>query len=65
MITQELAVQLAASTGMRNRLVHQYEEIDNLIVFGAIPKALHQYSLYVQQITAYLDSLEAENGYKT
>jgi len=61
-ITQELAVELAASAGMRNRLVHQYEEIDNQIVFSAIPKALQQYSLYVQQVTAYLDSLEAENG---
>lgn len=61
-ITQELAVKLAASTGMRNRLVHQYEEIDNQIVFSAIPKALQQYSLYVQQVTAYLDLLEAENG---
>jgi len=61
-ITQELAVALAASAGMRNRLVHQYEEIDHQIVFTAIPKALQQYSLYVQQVTAYLDLLEAENG---
>jgi len=61
-ITQELALELAASTGMRNRLVHQYEEIDHRIVFTAIPKSLQQYSLYVQQITAYLDLLEAENG---
>ncbi len=32
------------------------------IVFSAISKSLQQYSLYRQQITAYLDSLEAENG---
>jgi len=43
---------------MRNILVHQYKDIDNWLVFAAIPKALDQYPLYVQQITAYIDSLE-------
>ena len=62
MITRELAAQLAQSAGMRNRLVHQYEDIDKKIVFAAIPKALQQYPLYIQQITAYLDSLEGQNG---
>jgi uncharacterized protein YutE (UPF0331/DUF86 family) len=61
-ITRDLAAQLAQSAGMRNRLVHQYEDIDNKIVFAAIPKALQQYRLYIQQITAYLDSLEGENA---
>ena len=61
-ITRELAAQLAQSAGMRNRLVHQYEDIDNKIVFAAIPKALQQYPLYIQQITVYLDSLEGQNG---
>lgn len=57
-ITPEFAAELAQSVGMRNILVHQYKDIDNQIVFGAIPKALEQYPLYMQQITAYLDSLE-------
>lgn len=62
LITRELAAELAQSAGMGNRLVHQYEDIDNSLVFAAIPKALEQYPLYIQQITAYLDSLEVEDG---
>ena len=58
-ITQDLAATLARSVGMRNILVHQYKDIDSRIVFSAIPKALEQYQLYIQQISAYLDSLEA------
>ncbi|GAB1538853.1 DUF86 domain-containing protein [Scytonema sp. NUACC21] len=57
-ITQNLADELAQSVGMRNILVHRYKDINSRIVFLAIPKALEQYRLYVQQITAYSDSLE-------
>ena len=35
--TRELAGELAKSSGMGNRLVHQYEAIDNELVFKAIP----------------------------
>ncbi|KYC39553.1 hypothetical protein WA1_32040 [Scytonema hofmannii PCC 7110] len=59
-ITQNLADELAQSVGMRNILVYLYEDINSRIVFSVIPKALEQYRLYVQQVTAYLDSLEAE-----
>ncbi|WP_446393067.1 HepT-like ribonuclease domain-containing protein [Coleofasciculus sp. E1-EBD-02] len=45
---------------MRNSLVHQYKDIDSTIVFAAIPKALIQYSLYIKQITNYINSLESE-----
>lgn len=58
-ISPELAAELAKSAGMRNILVHQYKDIDSRIVFAVIPKALEQYLLYVKQITAYIDSLEA------
>lgn len=64
-ITRELAEQLAQSAGMRNILVHRYKDIDSQLVFSALPEALQQYPLYIQQITAYLDSLEAENNEET
>lgn len=57
-IDVDLSRQLAQSAGLRNRLVHQYEEIDHQIVFTSISDALQQFSLYIQQITHYLDSLE-------
>ena len=40
----------------------ELKDIDNLVVFTAIPKALIQYPFYIQQITAYLDYLEREDG---
>ncbi len=61
-ITSELAEQIAQSGGLRNILVHRYIVIDSTRVFAAIGVALHQYSLYVQQINLYLDSLEVEHG---
>lgn len=61
-ITSELAAELVKAVGMRNILVHQYKDIDNRVVFTAIQKALTQYPFYIQQITAYLDSVEREDG---
>lgn len=61
-ITSELAAELVKAVGMRNILVHQYKDIDNIIVFTAIQKALRQYPFYIQQITAYLDLLERDDG---
>ncbi|NJL36931.1 MAG: DUF86 domain-containing protein [Leptolyngbyaceae cyanobacterium RM2_2_4] len=49
-----LAQQLAPSAGLRNRLVHEYDEIDSLIVLQAIPFALDLYPKFVEQIQAYL-----------
>ncbi len=57
-LTPELARQLAQSAGLRNRLVHEYDDIDSRQVFGAINFALRQYPIYVQQVNAYLNSLD-------
>ena len=61
-IATELATELAKSAGLRNILAHQYLKIDYVILFNSIQKALIQYPLYIQKITAYLDSLEEQNG---
>ncbi|MBW4512433.1 MAG: DUF86 domain-containing protein [Scytonematopsis contorta HA4267-MV1] len=58
-INPGLAKQLAPSAGLRNRLVHEYDDIDSSQVFLAINFALSQYPLYVQQISTYLNSLDA------
>jgi uncharacterized protein YutE (UPF0331/DUF86 family) len=49
------ALSLAKSTGLRTRLVHQYEAIDHTIVHSAIAKAIAQYTEYCRHITAFLD----------
>ena len=61
-ITPELAKQIAPSSGLRNRLVHEYDDIDPNQVFKAINFALQQYPLYVRQINSYLISLSKDNG---
>ncbi|MBE9056981.1 DUF86 domain-containing protein [Sphaerospermopsis sp. LEGE 08334] len=60
-LTPELAKQIAPSSGLRNRLVHEYDDIDPNQVFKAISFALQQYPLYVRQINSYLITLEEEN----
>ncbi|MCT7960198.1 DUF86 domain-containing protein [Laspinema sp. D1] len=61
-ISQGLAATLSKSAGMRNRLVHQYDEINQRIVFSAIFRALEQYPIFINQVNNYLDSLEVDNG---
>lgn len=61
-LTQELARQLAPSSGLRNRLVHEYGNIDPNQVFGAINFALSQYPLYVDKINNYLITLNANSS---
>ena len=61
-IANDLATELSKSAGMRNILAHQYLKINYVILLKSIQKALTQYPLYIQQITAYLDSLEEQNG---
>ncbi|WP_414566141.1 MULTISPECIES: type VII toxin-antitoxin system HepT family RNase toxin [unclassified Anabaena] len=61
-ITPELARQIAPSSGLRNRLVHEYDEIDPQEVFNSISLALQQYPLYVRQVNSYLISLSQEDG---
>jgi uncharacterized protein YutE (UPF0331/DUF86 family)/predicted nucleotidyltransferase len=49
------ALCIAQSTGLRNRLVHQYEAIDHAIVHSAIAAAITQYTEYCHHITTFLD----------
>jgi len=57
-LTPEIANQLAKAAGMRNILVHIYLDIEPEQVFFAIAKSLEIYPIYIQQIAAYLDSLD-------
>ena len=45
---------LARSVGLINRLVHEYESINDKIVFDSIHAALQSYRSYVSTIQAYL-----------
>ena len=60
-ISSELAKQIAPSSGLRNRLVHEYDDIEPRQVFRAINFALQQYPIYVEQINSYLITLGDKN----
>lgn len=53
-IESDFALKLAPSTGLRNILVHEYEKIDDQIVFKSITNVLTFYRQYLQIIAKYL-----------
>ncbi len=53
-LTPDFARSIAPSAGLRNRLVLEYDEIDDAKVLGAIATALDGYPRYIRAIEAYL-----------
>ncbi len=51
-IDEELAKEIAPSTGERNILVHDYEAIDDRIIFESIPEVIEMYSKYLHKLMA-------------
>jgi uncharacterized protein YutE (UPF0331/DUF86 family) len=54
-IPMELALRLAPAAGLRNRLVHQYEEINHELVYQGLHDALDLFPTYVSAIETYLE----------
>ena len=48
------AEQIARSAGLRNILVHDYNDVDRKIVHGSIRSALQDYHQYIERLTAFL-----------
>lgn len=55
LLNPTLAQDLSKATGMRNRLVHDYEKIDDQAVFHAIPLALSGFKEYIKQVLNILE----------
>jgi len=53
-ISPELARALAPAVGLRNRLVHEYEEIDDQIVLGAVDEARSLFPRFILEIEGFL-----------
>ncbi|MBI4588744.1 MAG: DUF86 domain-containing protein [Candidatus Rokubacteria bacterium] len=53
-VSPDLARSLAPSAGLRNRLVHEYEAIDDEKVLRSIGTLLELYPRYVQALEAFL-----------
>jgi len=52
----DFAHQIAPSTGERNIIVHEYEVIDDAIIYQSIGRALSMYDQYISYVVDYLDS---------
>lgn len=49
-LSEEFAKDIAPSTGIRNRLVHEYEEVDNKVVYQNLNKLIKYYLSYIKHI---------------
>lgn len=58
LLPQTLAARLADAAGLRNVLVHLYEDVDYEIIAGSIPGALTDFGEFVRIFRGYLDSLQ-------
>jgi uncharacterized protein YutE (UPF0331/DUF86 family) len=54
-ISSDLAEKLAPSTGLRNRLVHEYNMLEHSVVLDAVRKAEDLYAEYVKQVEDYIE----------
>lgn len=50
----ELATRLAPAAGLRNRLVHEYDEIDDGKVLEAVGEARRDFGRYVGSVMDFL-----------
>jgi uncharacterized protein YutE (UPF0331/DUF86 family) len=53
----DLARQIAACAGLRNRIVHEYDEIDSRKVYEGLQAAVRDIPLYLAHIHRYLQHL--------
>jgi len=53
-LEETFAACIAPSTGLRNRLVHDYETVNNEIVYSSIDKMIGMYSDYMLKINRYI-----------
>jgi len=58
-LPKEFSVQIAPSAGLRNRLVHEYDKIDDRIVHQSIKATLDQYSCYIKYVYDFIEALKS------
>ena len=52
--SRDLAERIAPSAGLRNILVHEYNDVDHRIVHGSIRRTLEDYTEYVTSLQGFL-----------
>lgn len=54
LISKQLGEKLAPSAGLRNRLVHEYDEIKDDIVHSSINDAIELYTTFIKEVNDYI-----------
>ena len=57
-LSPELAEKLAPAAGLRNRIVHLYEELDQPLLFQALQEAVVEFPRYVRAIQVWMEEPE-------
>ena len=55
-LSKELSYRLASTTGLRNRLVHRYEDVEHKIIYHSAVRLLEDYRRYLKLIQKYLQA---------
>lgn len=50
-ISEELSKSLALGAGLRNILVHEYEDIDYILVHQSIPVAINDFTTFIKELS--------------
>lgn len=56
-MTADLAREMAMAAGLRNRIVHEYDDIDPDRVYEALPVAVRRIPLYLDHIQRFIEKL--------
>lgn len=56
-MTADFAKEMAMAAGLRNRIVHEYDDIDPERVYEALPGAVRQIPLYLDHIQRFVEKL--------
>ncbi|TKB72443.1 MAG: DUF86 domain-containing protein [Nitrospira sp.] len=56
-MTADLTKEMAMAAGLRNRIVHEYDDIDPERVYEALPVAVRQIPVYLDHIQHFLEKL--------
>ena len=56
-LPSDFAREIAFAAGLRNRIVHEYDEIDDSKVYEALKVAVRQIPIYLTHISRHIESL--------
>jgi uncharacterized protein YutE (UPF0331/DUF86 family) len=57
-LPDKVAKQLASFTGMRNRIVHQYEDVNHKIIFENYKNLIELVNEYIDVVTEFMEGLD-------